>query len=114
MEESITRAEVLFTNFIAEHNIPFILAAHFTHLASAMFPDSQVAKGFWCAATKTTCIVKGALNYYFSEAVTALCKENTFSTLCNEGSDTDRHNFAILVRMWDEKLGKTVTRFLDI
>ena len=57
VEESITRAEVLFANFIAEHNLAFMLADHFTHLASAMFPDSQVAKAFRCAATKTTCIV---------------------------------------------------------
>ena len=114
VEESITRAEVLFANFIAEHNLPFMLADHFTHLASAMFPDGQVAKGFRCASTKTTCIVKGALNPYFSEAVTTLCRESPFSILCDEGSDTDRHNFAILARMWDEKLRKPVTRFLDM
>ena len=114
VEESITRAEVLFANFIAEHNLPFMLADHFTHLARAMFPDSQVAKGFRCAATKTTCIVKGALSPYFSDPVTTLCRETPFSILCDEGSDTDRHNFTILVRMWDENLGKPMTRFLDM
>ena len=81
VEESIMRAEVLFANFIAEHNLAFMLADHFTHLASAMFRDSQVAKGFWCAATKTTCIVKGALNPYFSEPVTALQRKPFFYSL---------------------------------
>ena len=114
VEESVTRAEVLFSNFIAEHNLPFTLANHFTHLASAMFPDSQVAKGFRCAATKSTCIVKGALSPHFSDPVISQCRENPFSILCDEGSDTDRHNFAILVRMWDENLGKPMTRFLDM
>lgn len=114
VEEAATRAEVLFANFVAEHNLPFMLADHFTHLAGTMFPDSQVAKAFRCAATKTTCIVKGALSPYFFEAVVTLCRENPFSILCDEGSDTDRHNFAILVRMWDDKLRKPVTRFLDM
>jgi hypothetical protein len=114
LEESITRAEVLFANFLAEHNVPFMLADHYTHLASAMVPDSQVAKEFRCAATKTTCIIKGALNPYFSEPVVTLCKHNPFSILCDEGSDTNRHNFAILARMWDDKLGKPVTRFLEL
>ena len=114
VEESITRAEILFANFIAEYNLPFMLADHFTHLASAMFLDSQIAKGFRCVATKTTCIVKGALSPYFSDPVANLCRENPFSILCDEGSDTDRHNFAILVRMWDDKLGKPMTRFLDM
>ena len=114
LEESITRAELLFASFIAEHNLPFMLADHFNHLLKAMFPDSQIAKGFRCAATKTTCIVKGALNPYFLEAAISLCKENPFSILCDEGSDTDRHNFAILARTWDDKLGKPVTRILDM
>lgn len=33
--------------------------------------------------------------------------------MCDEGSDTDDKNFAILVRLWDENVGKPVTRFLD-
>ena len=43
-EEKVTRAEVLFANFIAEHNLSFMTANHFTHLTSAMFPDSRHAK----------------------------------------------------------------------
>ena len=44
IEEKVTRAEVLFANFIAEHNLSFMTANHFTHLTSAMFPDSRHAK----------------------------------------------------------------------
>ena len=120
LEESITRADLLFTSFIAEYNLPFMLVDHFTYLSKAtflnspMFPDSQIAKRFCCASTKTTCIGKGALNQYFLEAAISLCKENPFSLLCDRGSDTDRHNFAILAHTWDDKLGKPVTRFLDM
>lgn len=114
LEESVTRAEVLFANFIAEHNLPFLLADHFTCLTSVMFPDSQIAKAFKSAHTKTTCIVTGALHPYFAQPIDKLCQENPFSILCDEGSDNDDKNFAILVRLWDEKLGKPVTRFLDM
>ena len=114
VEESVTRTEVLFANFIAEHNLPFLLADHFTCLTSVMFPDSQIAKAFRSAHMKTTCIVTGELQPYFADPVLTLCKENPFSILCDEGSDNEDKNFAILVRLWDDKLGKPVTRFLDM
>lgn len=50
--EGVTRAEVLFANFVAEHNLSFMIADHFTHLTSAMFPDSKTAKAFSVAKTK--------------------------------------------------------------
>ena len=113
-EEAVTKAEVLFSMFIAEHNLPFLVADHFTHLTSAMFPDSKIAKAFSAAKTKTTCIIKGALFPHFTEPVIELCRKSSFSILCDEGNDNDDKNFAILVRLWDENLGKPITRFLDM
>ena len=66
IEEAITRAAVLFANFVAEHNLSFMVADHFTHLTSVMFPDSKIAEAFGSARTKTTCIVKGALHPHYS------------------------------------------------
>ena len=43
IKEAVTRAEVLFANFLAEHNLPFSLADHFTRLTPVMFPDSQIS-----------------------------------------------------------------------
>ena len=37
------RAEVLFANFVVAHNLPFMVADHFTHLAPVMFPSSKTA-----------------------------------------------------------------------
>ena len=62
LEDSVTRAEVLFAKFVAEHNLLFLTANHFTHLTSIMFPDSKIASKFSSARTKTTCIVKGTLH----------------------------------------------------
>jgi len=88
-------------------------ANHFTHLTS-MFPNSKVAQVFSSARTKTTCIVKGALHLHFAEPVVALCKESPFSIMCDEGNDVEDKNFAILLLLWDDDLGKPSTRFLDM
>ena len=34
--------------------------------------------------------------------------------MCDEGNDVDEKNFAILVRFWDDELGRPVTCFLDV
>ena len=39
-----TEAEVKFCHFIADHNIPFTAADHFSDLVKSLFPDSKVAK----------------------------------------------------------------------
>lgn len=44
--DQITAAEVYFTLFVAEHNIPFLAADHFTRLCKSMFPDSKIAQGY--------------------------------------------------------------------
>ena len=63
LENKITAAEVHFTAFIAEHNLPFSASDHFTKLCKAIFPDSKIAEGFACGRTKATSIfiVKFAL-----------------------------------------------------
>lgn len=114
MEDAVIRSEVLFANFIAEHNLSFMLADHYSQLTSAMFPDSKIACSFSSACTKTTCIVKGALFPHFTEPVFDMCRKGPFSILCDEGNDCDDKNFAILVRLWDDELGKPVTRFFDM
>ena len=113
LEDSVTRAEVLFAKFFAEHNLSFLTANHFTHLTSKMFPDSKIASKFSSAYTKTTCIVNGALHPHFTETVEKMCTDGPFSILCGEGNDShsDDKKFAILVRLWDEIVRKPATRF---
>ena len=55
--DAATRAEVTFCYFVTEHNLPALLAVHFTDLAREMFPDSEIAKKFKCTRTKTTQII---------------------------------------------------------
>ena len=46
------RAEVLFTSFLVEHNIPLSAADHDGPLLK-MFPDSKVAQKYGCAHAKS-------------------------------------------------------------
>lgn len=116
IEDKVTRAEILFANFVAEHNLPFMAADHFTHLTEAMFLDSKITKAFSSARTKqlASCIVRGAQHPHFHQPVIDLCKKGPFSILCGEGNDVEDKNFAIFVWLWDEKESKPMTRFLDM
>ena len=58
VDDMVTAAEIYFTTFIAEHNISFLAADHFTKLCKVMFPDSKIAERFASGRTKTTAIVK--------------------------------------------------------
>ena len=42
-QQQVQKAEALFVQFVAEHNLPFRTGDCFTKLAKAMFPDSEVA-----------------------------------------------------------------------
>lgn len=44
LEEAVTRAEVLFAEFVSEHNLSFSLSNHFTHLTSAMFLTARLPR----------------------------------------------------------------------
>ena len=58
-EISVIRAEVLFSDFLVQHNLSFATADHFCKNVSKMFPDSTIAKKFASGKTKSTQIVKG-------------------------------------------------------
>lgn len=77
--DSTTKAEVLFSFFVAEHNLPALLADHFTDLARQMFPDSEIAKRFKCKRTKTTQIVKRCLAPAATTPVMDRCRGGPFS-----------------------------------
>ncbi|XP_060556756.1 uncharacterized protein LOC132717332 [Ruditapes philippinarum] len=111
--DPVARAEVYFAAFIAEHNLSFSVADHFTDLVKVMFPDSDIAKKFKCRRTKTTNIVTKALAPVAEKKVTKLCRENKFSVLMDESNDQgDKKCVAILVRVYDTDVFKVMTYFL--
>ena len=61
-QDQVTTAELLFTTFLVEHNLPLSSADHFMiSKLSKMFPDSKIAESYVCGWTKTTAIVNHTL-----------------------------------------------------
>ena len=60
-QSSTLESEVLFCQFVAEHNLPAAIADHFTYLVHRMFPDSEAAASFTFKHAKTSQVIKGSL-----------------------------------------------------
>ena len=60
-QSAVTRAEVVTTNFLIQHNLPLATSDHLGPLFRAIFPDSEIAKQYGCARTKTMAIINKAL-----------------------------------------------------
>ena len=112
--EKVMKSELYFAHFVAEHNLSFATADHFTKLCKVMFPDSKIAESFSCARTKTKALITHALAPSAEEAVVSACQRQPFSILCDGGNDNFQKKYSgILVRLWDEAQCKVVVRFLD-
>ena len=49
-----------------------------------------------------------------NEPLIKACQEQPFTILCDGGNDNfEKKYFGIMVRLWDQKYEKVVTRFLD-
>ena len=113
VEDQAMKAEIYFAKFVAEHNLPFLVADHFSHLAKVMFPDSKIAEAYSCARTKTTAIITHALAPTLREEVVSTCCSSPLTILCDGGNDrVDKKYFAVLVRYWDDNVNHVATRFL--
>ena len=111
--DKVTNAEILFTAFIAEHNLPFNVADHFTSLCQKMFPDSQIAKTFACRRTKATHLLNLAIAPSFDKKVSTACREEKFSVMIDESNDQGgEKSMAILIRVADRQIRQISTRFL--
>ncbi len=87
-QEKVTNAEVLFTGYILEHNLPFEAAAHAGPLFQRMFPDSTIAKKYGCAATKTAAIVNYAIAPSLHNPLVENLQQNPFSLAIDGSSDS--------------------------
>ena len=110
-----TKAEILFSYFVAEHNLPASASDHFTDLVHTMFPDSAIAKSFKCKRTKMTQIMKRCLATTSTKAVIDHCRTAPFSLMVDESNDkkSDKR-LGMLVRFFDSAIGRSVTRLLDL
>ena len=115
LSAKVLTAEVTFAQFVAEHNLPFLLADHFTKLAKTLFPDSDIAGKFTSGRMKTTMIVKKALAPRRDAKIVELCQSHKFTLLTDESNDQGgQKTLAILVKVFDPEIARAATRFVDI
>lgn len=65
IQEKVTRAEVKIAVLMAENNIPLAFSNHLSQILPKLFPDSKIVQKYSAAATKTTCMINGAITPHF-------------------------------------------------
>ena len=85
VEDQAMGAEIYFAKFVAEHNLPFLVADHFSRLTKMMFPDSKIAEAYSCARTKTIAIITHALAPAMRDEVVSVCRSSPFTIFVMEG-----------------------------
>lgn len=109
----VSQAELLFTSFLIEHNVPLSAADHAGPLFRKMFPDSDIAKKYGCARTKTTALLKEmACNEM--EKVTECIKLGPFSAACDGSNDTEHKMYPIVVTFYNPVKEAVQTSLLSL
>ena len=99
---------------LAQHNVPLALADHLSPLIQEVF-NGEVAKGYACAKTKTSCILHGAIAPAFLGELICLRQQEPY-TLSIDGSNDNGFSKMnpLTVRIFDINRGRLETRFLDM
>ena len=96
-----------------QHNIPLAFSDHLSPLLRSIFPDSEIAKSYASASTKTTCMINGSMAPYFRSTLVNAMKTGAFSIAIDGSNDAGIEKMnPLTVRLYDK--GRIVTRFLDI
>lgn len=105
-------AEIQASLSLAEHNIPFMYADHFDELIKVAFEDSNVASSFHSKRTKASYLLTDGLLPHLHMEMVASLKTNKFSLLIDESNKKYGTTYLnLLVKYFDERLGKVTTRF---
>ena len=100
---------------LAQHNLPLAIMDHLSPLFRDIFPDSNVAKSFSAARTKSTCILNMALRPHFEKLLIEHMQANPFSIAVDGSNDSDLQKMnPMTVRIFDFSRGQVCTRFLDM
>jgi len=101
--------------YVAHHNIPIAVSDHLSPLFKDIFPDSQIAKAYSCAPTKSACIINGALAKELQKSLIEVMKSNPFSLATDGSNDSGLNKMnPLTVRIFDVNRDCVTTRFLNI
>lgn len=111
----VRKAELRFTGFLAEHNLPLAAADHLGGLIRSSFPDSKIAQSYACARTKATCLLNDAIAPDLMMNLVSDMRTSLFS-LCVDGSNDNglQKMNPVTVRIYDVNQHKICCKFLDM
>ena len=113
--EQVTNAEILFTGFILEHNVPFECSSHAGPLFRKMFPDSKIAATYGCEATKTACIINHAIAPSLHSYILDLLRAEPSSLFVDGSSDTGTESmYPLVVTIYDVNKGEISSLFWNM
>lgn len=111
----VTRAELLFTSFLVEHNIALAAADHAGKLFRNMFPDSEIAKKYSSGRTKTGCMVSELAMSTKLRIADVLSSGSVFSSVATDGSnDSDSKLYPVVIRFQDQLTGRVDCTLLTV
>ena len=80
-----------------------------------MFPDSQIAKQYQCAKTKTFCIVNRVLTQRFLVDLVYKMKTNPYTLAADGSNDSDLTKLnPLTVKIFDISLGTVTSNLLNM
>lgn len=114
INDSCTKAEILWTLLCAEHDLPFLVNDHSTNMFKRMFPDSAIAGGYKCGRSKMSYTIRHGTYKTFISQLNEKLKDTVFSLQIDESNKMYGTKFFImLVKFYDSNLGKIVNRFWE-
>lgn len=111
---STIKAEVVFTKFLIEKDLPIAISDDVGELLRTMFPNAPDVKNYRCARTKSTAIIHAMAEHTKKETVSNLLETGVYSLSTDGGNDTKQKLFPVLVRYADAKSEKVVTDILSV
>lgn len=112
-DSAVTRAECLFTSFIVEHNLSLSCSEHAGQLFRKMFPDSDIAKKYACARTKTSAIINEMARDADSQMIQILRKE-PFAISTDGSNDRDSKLYPVVVSFFNQESKTIENRLLSM
>ena len=75
--QKVMKAELLFSGFLIEHNLPLSTADHAAKLFRNMFPDSKIVNKYRCGRKKTTHLLTGIVAKQITSHLNLLATQTT-------------------------------------
>ena len=112
LDDDMLRAEIMWTTFICEKDLPPNLSDDASKLFSSMFPDSKIANKFNCARTKTSYMISDGIGPELHDRLVCVLQNQPFSLLIDESNKKQGKKYLnILVRYFDGVSQNPETKF---